>query len=102
MKFLNRLLLLILSIALLSAAYATHTGMKQLSFGHETYYLQKWTWLSQVHQVALYGVLIWCLLFAKSEPTCVRIGLGAVILTLILLALPPATVDPSALFKAWH
>jgi hypothetical protein len=88
MKTLNRLLLVLLAAALLGATYAMHTGMTHITIGHDNYYTMKWPWLSNVHQVALYGLLAWCLFFVKSEPLFVRIGLFAVILAFILMALP--------------
>jgi hypothetical protein len=103
MKTLNRLLLLALATALLGATYAMHTGMTHVSIGHDNYYTMKWPWLSDVHQVALYAVLGWCLLFVKSEPLLVRVGLIAVLLAFIIMALPPKAGDPSALLKSvWH
>ena len=91
MKTLNRLLLLLLCAALLGATYAMHTGTTQLSIGHDNFYTLKWPWLSNVHQVALYALLGWCVLFVKRETALVRVGLIAVILAFIIMALPPKT-----------
>jgi hypothetical protein len=103
MKTLNRLLLIALSLALLGATYAMHTGMTHLSIGHDNYYTLKWPCLSEVREVAIYGLLGWCALFVKREPTLVRVGLIAVILAFVIMALPTKLGDPAALLKsAWH
>jgi len=88
MKTLSRLVILVLSIALVAATYMAHMNMTHIAIGHDNYYTMKSPWLSDIREISLYGVLIWCILFAKSETTFVRIGLIAVVLAFILMAFP--------------
>ncbi len=92
MKTLNRLLLLLLALTLLVTTYAMHAGMTRASIGHEMTYTLKWPWLSEVREISLYGVLGWCVLFVRSQPAFVRIGLVTVILAFVLMALPPKVI----------
>ena len=92
MKTLNRILLLLLAITLLITTYAMHAGMTRASIGHEMVYTLKWPWLSDAREISLYGVLAWCFLFVRSQPVFVRVGLAAVILAFVIMALPPKVI----------
>lgn len=106
MKTLNRLLLLALAIALVGAAYAIYDGTTQLTLGHTTVYHTREPWLHEVREVSLFGVLIWCLLFVRSQPAFVRVGLVAVILACAIMVAPPHILkEPITLPdwpKSWH
>jgi hypothetical protein len=88
MKTLLRLLLLVLSAALLIAVYLQHTHTTELSFRHETLYTIKWPWVTEVRKWSLFAILGWCILFAKSEPTFVRLGLVAITIAFVVMLLP--------------
>ncbi len=88
MKTLLRLLLLVLSAALLIAVYIAHTHTTEIAFRHETLYTLRSPWVTEVRKWSLFGILGWCILFAKSEPTFVRIGLVAITLAFAAALLP--------------
>ncbi len=89
MKTFNRLLLVLLSVALLTATCSIYSGTTRSSFGHDTFYTFKWPWLLTMRHASLFGVLIWCVLFVKREPLFVRVGLMAVILALVIIIIVP-------------
>ena len=88
MKTLNRILLILLSAALLVVVYLMHTNTTEIAIGHETYYKIKWPWLQEVRETCIFAVLGWCLLFLQRQPTFARIGLAAVIIAFILMNVP--------------
>jgi len=88
MKTLNRLLLLALSGALLAAVYLIHANTTQISIGHDSFYSIKWPWLHEVREGSIFGVLGWCLLFLRRDPTFARVGLAAVILAFVIMNWP--------------
>jgi hypothetical protein len=88
MKTLNRLLLVLLSLALLITTYAMHTSATQITLGHDSFYSIKWPWLHEVRETCIFAVLGWCLLFLQSQPTFARIGLAAVIIAFIMMNVP--------------
>jgi len=88
MKTLNRLLLVILSLALLTAVYQIHSNTTQITIGHDSFYAIKWPWLHDVREGAIFGVLGWCLLFLRRDPTFARIGLAAVIVAFVIMNWP--------------
>ena len=51
------------------------------------------------HDIGLFGTLIWCLLFLRSEPAFARIGLVALLLSFTVLALPPKVLRDSPALK---
>ena len=103
MKTLSRILLIVLSLALLAAVCAMHAGMTQINVGHDTHYRIKWPWLHEVRETAIFGVLVWCLLFLRREPTFARIGLAAVILAFAIMNLPAALAkELPGLPPVWH
>ncbi len=63
----------------------------EASYFHWTYYVFRWPWLLEVRQGCFYGILIWCVVFARSEINFVRLGLMAVILAFA-----------GAQFYSWH
>ena len=103
MRMLNRLLLVVLVIALLGAVYGMHTNTTQITLCHDNFYHIKWPWLQEVRQVSIFGVLIWCLLFVRKEPLWVRFGLVALIFAFAIMALPPKSGNPADILqKIWH
>ena len=88
MRTLNRLLLLVLSVALVATVWIMHLNMTRIEIGHETFYHIRWPWLQNVRDWSLFGALAWCLIFAQSETTFVRIGLVAVIVALVVMLVP--------------
>jgi hypothetical protein len=102
MKTLNRLLLVVLSVALLAAVWAMHSGMTQVHFTHETYYAIKWPWLRDVREVCLFCVLGWCVLFVRREPAFVRLGLVAIILAFAIMNIPPRLAKELPAFPLRH
>ena len=88
MKLLTRLLLLLLSATLLAATVGLHESITRHLHDHVVIYIEKVNHLHEIQQGALYGVLAWCVLFAKSEPVLVRVGLIAVIVSLLVMTLP--------------
>ena len=100
MKTLNRLLLLILSVALLAAVYLMHTHTTQIKIGHDSFYSIKWDWLDDVREGSLFGLLGWCLLFLRREPTFARIGLAAVIIAIAMAFMNWPSHLPA--MPAWH
>lgn len=88
MKTLNRLLLIILCVALVAATYGMYLNTTQEVHNHTVRYLIKWPYLHEIRQWSLFAVLVWCLVFAKSQPTFVRLGLAAVIVTLVIMLVP--------------
>jgi len=102
MKTFNRLLLVVLSLSLLAAVYAMHSGMTQVGVGHDTFSTIKWPWLHEVREVSIFGVLGWCLCFLRREPTFARVGLAAVILAFVIMNLPVAHAKEFHAPPNWH
>jgi hypothetical protein len=88
MKLLRRILLLALCLGLMGAVVIGHLNSSRISYGHDTLYVIKWPWIHEVREWSLYGILGWCLLFARSETTFVRIGLITIGLAFIIMSLP--------------
>ncbi len=88
MKTLLRLLLLVLSAALLVAVYLQHTHTTELAFRHQTLFTIKEPLATEIRKWSLFAILGWCILFAKSEPTFVRIGLAAITISFAVALLP--------------
>ncbi len=101
-RLLNRIILIALVVALLAAVYATHANMTQINFGHDTLYAFKWTWLHQVREVCIFGILAWSLFFLRGEPLFARIGLAAVIIALAVMNLPPHLIKELPVPPGWH
>jgi hypothetical protein len=100
---LARILLIALSVTLVVVVYAMRVNTTQISVGHDTFTAYHGTWLHEVREVTLYGVLIWCFIFARREPTFVRVGLAALFLAFLMTALSPATVKHAASAPlSWH
>jgi len=102
MKTLNRLFLLALSLTLVCAVFAIHTGTTQVTVGHETFSHIKLPWLRELREVSLFGVLIWCVLFLRREPTLARVGLVAVIVAFAVITLPPRIFKQPISLPGWH
>jgi hypothetical protein len=102
MKTLNRLLLVLLSVALLVAVYLMHSGTTQLTVGHETLSSIKWPWLHEIREATIFAVLGWCLLFLRRDPTFARIGLAAVILAFAIMNWPFAHAWHLPELPSWH
>ncbi len=92
MKTILRFLLLLCCAALLIAVYATHLATTQSVHEHEIRYLTRWPHLHELHQWSLFAILGWCIVFAKSEPTFVRIGLATIVVTYVIMLLPLRTL----------
>ena len=80
--------MVILCVALLVATLGMHLGITESVHGHDTFYVQKWAWLREIRQGALFGVLIWCLIFVKSEPMWVRAGIITTLIMWAIMLLP--------------
>ncbi len=102
MKTLNRLLLLALATALVLSALVSYSNITEIPVLHDTYYHIKYPWLLEVRHVSLFGVLVWCVLFVRSEPFFVRIGLMAVILAFTFILLPPHILRHPIDLPGWH
>lgn len=102
MKTLNRLLLVLLSLALLTAVYLMHTDTTQVTVGHDTFSSIKWPWVHEVREGAIFAVLGWCLLFLRREPTFARVGLAVIILAFVVMNLPPAHGGHLSIPPVWH
>jgi len=88
MNLLKRILLLLFCVALLVAVGVMYLETTRHSTNHIVTYLEKWRGLREIRQGSLYGILAWCILFARSEPTFVRIGLMTIIAAFVIMALP--------------
>jgi len=102
MKTLSRLLLLALAVTLVGSVIAIHADITEVPTGHDTYYTMHAPWLHHAHEISLFGVIIWCLLFLRSEPVFARIGLVALLLSFTVMALPPKVLKDSPALKNWH
>ena len=85
MKTLNRALLIILCVVLLAAVLGSNEEATRKIQDHVVSYVGQWRGLLEALEFSLFGILIWCVLFVKKEPTFVRIGLVAVMLAFIVL-----------------
>ena len=88
MKILLRLLLLILCVALLVAVGGMYLGTTRHSHQYIVTTIEKWRGLREIRLGSLFAILAWCLIFARSEPTFVRIGLIAIALSFAVVYLP--------------
>jgi hypothetical protein len=102
MKTLSRLLLLGLAVTLVASVVAIHANITEVPYGHDTYYTMRYPWLHNARQISLFGVIIWCLLFLRSEPVFARIGLVALLLSFTVMALPPKVLKDSPALKNFH
>jgi len=102
MKTLNRLLLLALAVTLVGSVYLMYMNTVEIPVLHETYYKSKYPWLLEARHISLFGVLIWCVLFARSEPVWVRLGLVAVLLAVAIPLLPPHLLRHPSDLPSWH
>ena len=102
MKTLNRLLLLALCLTLVAAAFAIYSGTTQVTVGHDTFSYLKRPWLHELREISLFGVLIWCVLFLRREPTLARVGLIAVVLAFAVMALPPKILKQPITLPGWR
>ena len=88
MKTWSRILLIVLCLALLIASSGMHFGTTLSIHGHNSRYAIKWPELLRLRQIAFFGVLAWGVIFAKRDPTFVRVGLITMILSLAITLLP--------------
>jgi hypothetical protein len=102
MKTLNRLLLVLLSLALLAAVYLMRSNTTQIDIGHDSFYTIKWPWLHEVREGSIFGVLGWCLLFLRRDPTFARVGLAAVIAAFVIMNWPFNHDVHLPAMPAWH
>ena len=93
MRTLSRLLLLILCLGVLASAVGTWNESAPFSHGHDSWYILKYPWLRVVREWSLWGDLGWCIIFARREPALVRLGLVCALVTLIIMELPPRTLQ---------
>ena len=99
MKTLSRLLLLALALTLVGSVVAIHADITEVSGPRGAIYTMPHPWLNHAHQISLFGVIIWCLLFLRSEPVFARIGLVALLLSFTVMALPPKVLKDSPVLK---
>ena len=102
MKTLNRLFLLALAATLVGTAYAMYMNTVEIPLIHETYSKNHNPWLEEARHISLFGVLIWCVLFVRSEAFWVRVGLIAIIAAFSLQLLPPHILKHPLDLPSWH
>jgi xanthosine utilization system XapX-like protein len=102
MKTLSRLLLAGLAVTLVVSVVAIHANLTETPAIHGATYTMRAPWLHNVHQISLFGVVIWCLLFVRSEPMFARMGLVALLLSFTVMALPPKVLRDSPALRSWH
>jgi predicted MFS family arabinose efflux permease len=90
--WLFRLVFLLLCAALLVSTWWQHLSTTVSFAGHDTFYTQVHPWLRQIREWSMFGVLAFCILIARRDPTFTRIGLLAVIAALALELIPPREV----------
>lgn len=87
--WLLRVVFLLLCAALLVSTWWQHLSTTVSIASHDAIYTQVHPWLGQIRQWSLFGVLVFCFLLARRDPTFTRIGLLAVIAALALVLVPP-------------
>jgi hypothetical protein len=102
MKTLSRLLLAALAVTLVVSVIAIHANITETPTLHGATYTVHEPSLHHAHQISLFGVIIWCLLFVRSEPLFTRIGLVALLLSFTVMALPPKVLKDSPALRNWH
>ncbi len=102
MKTLSRLLLLGLALTLVGSVIAIHANITEVPTVRGATYAMHAPWLHNVHQIGLFGTIIWCLLFLRREPVFARIGLVALLLSFTIMALPPKVLKDSPALKNWR
>jgi hypothetical protein len=88
-----RVVFLLLCAALLVSTWWLHLSTTVSIARHGAIYTQVHPWLGQIHQWSMFGVLAFCVLLARRDPTFTRIGLLAVIAALALELIPPREVN---------